>query len=123
MLAALLALLTALLHLSEKDTHEKLELLYKRNLYQVGCFTFFFFLLLLAALLPDVLAAALLAALILLLLSWSCCTRATFFFTFFSFFFQMAVSLAQGAQLDDSYIVDIQRKFGDHLYLKVCVCV
>ena len=70
-------------------------------------------------------AAALLAALLLLLLSWSC-TRATFFFNLFLpffCFFQMAVSLAQGAQLDDSYIVDIQRKFGDHLYLKVCVCV
>ena len=50
--------------LTEKDTLQKLDLLYKRNLYP------------------------------------------------------MAVSLAQTAQLDDGYIVDIQRKYGDHLYSK-----
>ena len=50
--------------LTERDTLEKLDLLYKRNLYP------------------------------------------------------LAVALAQSAQLDDGYIVDIQRKYGDHLYAK-----
>ena len=27
-------------------------------------------------------------------------------------------TLAKGAQMDDGYIVDIQRKYGDHLYSK-----